>query len=70
LLGPAEDIDDPFLPSTTNIPVESGMTLNLEASNHEAGWGTVQVEYTCAVTETGHEHLITPDQRLMTLPLQ
>jgi Xaa-Pro aminopeptidase len=70
LLGPAEEIDDPFLPNTTNIPVEPGMTMNLEASNHEAGWGTVQVEYTCAVTPTGHEHLITPDQRLMTLPLQ
>jgi Xaa-Pro aminopeptidase len=70
LLGPAEEVDDPFLPNTTNIPVEPGMTLNLEASNHEAGWGTVQVEYTCAVTETGHEHLIKPDQRLMTLPLQ
>lgn len=46
------------------------MTVNLEASNHEAGWGTVQVEYTCAVTENGHEHLIKPDQRLFTLPLQ
>jgi len=45
------------------------MTMNLEASNHEAGWGTVQVEYTCAVTETAHEHLIFPEQRLMTLPL-
>jgi hypothetical protein len=45
------------------------MTMNLEASNHEAGWGTVQVEYTCAVTETGHEHLIFPEQKLLTLPL-
>jgi Xaa-Pro dipeptidase len=70
LLGPAEEVDDPFLPNTTNIPMEPGMTVNLEASNHEAGWGTVQVEYTCAVTATGHEHLITPDQRLLTLPLQ
>jgi Xaa-Pro dipeptidase len=70
LLGPAEEVDDPFLPNTTNIPMEPGMTVNLEASNHEAGWGTVQVEYTCAVTGTGHEHLITPDQRLLTLPLQ
>jgi hypothetical protein len=50
--------------------MEPGMTVNLEASNHEAGWGTVQVEYTCAVTETGHEHLIQPDQKLFTLPLQ
>ena len=70
LLGPAEEVDDPFLPNTTNIPVEPGMTMNLEASNHEAGWGTVQVEYTCAVTVTGHEHLIFPEQKLMTLPLQ
>jgi hypothetical protein len=70
LIGPAEEVDDPFLPNTTNVPMEPGMTVNLEASNHEAGWGTVQVEYTCAVTETGHEHLVTPDQRLMALPLQ
>jgi Xaa-Pro aminopeptidase len=69
LLGPAEEVDDPFLPNTTNIPMEPGMTVNLEASNHEAGWGTVQVEYTCAVTPDGHEHLIEPDQRLLTLPL-
>jgi Xaa-Pro aminopeptidase len=62
-------VADPFLPNTTNIPMEPGMTVNLEASNHEAGWGTVQVEYTCAVTDTGREHLITPDQRLLSLPL-
>ena len=36
------------------------MTVNLEASSQEAGWGTVQVEYTCAVTDKGHEHLILP----------
>jgi len=70
LLGPAEEVDDPFLPNTTNIPMEPGMTVNLEASNHEAGWGTVQVEYTLAVTGNGHEHLIKPDQQLFTLPLQ
>ncbi|MDP2603955.1 MAG: Xaa-Pro peptidase family protein [Deltaproteobacteria bacterium] len=70
LIGPAEEVDDPFLPNTTNVPMEPGMTVNLEASNHEAGWGTVQVEYTCAVTEHGHEHLIQPDQKLFTLPLQ
>jgi Xaa-Pro dipeptidase len=70
LLGPAEEVDDPFLPSTTNIPMEPGMTVNLEASSHEVGWGTVQVEYTLAVTENGHEHLIKPNQQLFTLPLQ
>jgi len=70
LLGPAEEVDDPFLPNTTNVPMEPGMTVNLEASNHEAGWGTVQVEYTLAVTANGHEHLIKPDQQLFTLPLE
>lgn len=70
LIGPAEEVDDPFLPNTTNVPMEPGMTVNLEASSHDLGWGTVQVEYTCAVTENGHEHLIEPDQQLFTLPLQ
>jgi Xaa-Pro aminopeptidase len=70
LLGPAEEVNDPFLPNTTNIPMEPGMTVNLEASSHEVGWGTVQVEYTLAVTGTGHEHLVKPEQKLFTLPLQ
>jgi hypothetical protein len=30
----------------------------------------VQVEYTLAVTDNGHEHLIQPEQKLFTLPLQ
>ena len=38
--------------------------------SHDAGWGSVQVEYTLAVTDTGHAQLITPDQKLFTLPLQ
>src|SRR5499433_844 len=70
LIGPAEEVNDPFLPNTTNIPMEPGLTVNLEASSHEVGWGTVQVEYTLAVTESGHEHVIKPDQKLFTLPLQ
>jgi Xaa-Pro dipeptidase len=70
ILGPAEEVDDPFLPNTTNVPMEPGMTVNLEASSQVMGWGSVQVEYTLAVTENGHEHLIKPEQKLFTLPLQ
>jgi Xaa-Pro aminopeptidase len=70
ILGPAEEVDDPFLPHTTNIAMEPGMTVNLEASSQVMGWGSVQVEYTLAVTPNGHKHLITPDQKLFTLPLQ
>jgi Xaa-Pro aminopeptidase len=70
LFGPAEEIDDPFLPNTSSVPMEPGMTVNLEASSQVMGWGSVQVEYTLAVTDSGHEHLITPDQKLFTLPLQ
>lgn len=70
LFGPAEEIDDPFLPNTSNVPMEPGMTVNLEASSQVMGWGSVQVEYTLAVTEKGHEHLIEPAQKLFTLPLQ
>lgn len=70
LFGPAEEIDDRFLPETTNIPVEAGMVVNLEASSHELGWGSVQVEYTLVVTDKGHEHLIPPEQNLYSLPLR
>ena len=70
LFGPAEEIDDPFLPNTSNVRMEPGMTVNLEASSQVMGWGSVQVEYTLAVTNNGHEHLIQPDQKLFTLPLQ
>jgi len=69
ILGPAEEVNDPFLPDTSNVPMEAGMTVNLEASSQVMGWGSVQVEYTLAVTQSGHEHLIRPDQQLFTLPL-
>lgn len=70
ILGPEEEVDDPFLPKTTNVPMEPGMTVNLEASSQVMGWGSVQVEYTLEVTENGHQHLIEPDQQLFTLPLE
>ena len=50
--------------------MEPGMTVNLEASSQVMGWGSVQVEYTLAVTNDGHEYLIRPDQKLFMLPLQ
>ena len=70
IFGPAEKVDDPYLPDTTDVPLEPGMTLNLEASYHEFGWGTVHVEYTLAVTETASEYLSAPQQqKLHSLPL-
>lgn len=68
-LGPAQYLNAPFLPSTTDVPLEPGMVANLEASKHELGWGSVSVEYTLVVTEDGYEHLIPPDQALYGLPL-
>jgi hypothetical protein len=65
LLGPAEEVDDTFSP--TRPTRRAGMTMNLEASNRETSWGTVQVEY--PPLQTGMS-IITPDQRLITLPLQ
>jgi Xaa-Pro aminopeptidase len=69
ILGPAEEVSDPFLPPTTDIPLEPGMVVNLEASSHQVGWGTVQVEYTLLVTEAGNEFLIPPEQELYSLPV-
>ena len=69
-LGPVQELKEPFLPNTTDVPMEAGMVVNVEASQHELGWGTVSVEYSLVVTEKGYEHLIPPDQRLHSLPLE
>ena len=68
-LGPAKEVKDPLLPPTTDVPMEPDMVVNIEASEHELGWGSVSVEYTLLVTEKGYEHLIPPYQMLHTLPL-
>ena len=69
-LGPVTEVNDPFLPPTTDVPLEPGMTINLETSSHELGWGSVSVEYSLVVTEKGYEHFIPPVQVLYSLPLQ
>ncbi|MFC1816803.1 M24 family metallopeptidase [Thermodesulfobacteriota bacterium] len=68
-LGQPKDLNDPFLPATTDVPMEAGMVVNLEASHHELGWGSVSVEYTLVVTEHGYEHIIPSEQILYSLPL-
>ena len=70
LIGPEKALDDPFLPKTSEVPMEPGMVVNIEASNHELGWGSVAVEYTLVVTDNGNEHIIPPQQRLYSLPLE
>ena len=69
MLGPAQEINDPFLPSTTDIPMERGMVVNLETSRFEIGWGCVAVEYSLVVTDKGYEYLYPPEQALHSLPL-
>jgi len=53
ILGPAEEVDDPFVPTTTNVPMESGMTVNLEGFQSGYGLGIRAGEYTLAVTDNG-----------------
>lgn len=69
MLGPKQDVHDPFLPPHTDIPMEPGMVINLEAASHEMGWGSVAVEYTLLVTGNGNEYLFSPQQELYSLPL-
>lgn len=69
VIGPVQELHEPFLPPTTDIPLEPGMTVNLEASTHEYGWGSVAVEYSLVITDKGYEHLIPPDQAFHALPL-
>lgn len=70
IIGPKKDLNDPFLPKNSDVPMEPGMVVNIEASYHELGWGSVAVEYTLVVTDGGNEHIIEPKQGLYSLPME
>lgn len=64
IVGPTENLSDPFLPTTSDIPLEAGTVLNLEVPCGVFGWGGMQIEYSLVVTASGYEFLIPQERRL------
>lgn len=53
-------LDDPFLPSDSDVPLPAGAALSVELPSGRFGEGGVHAEYTVLVTETGMTHLGEP----------
>lgn len=54
--------DQPFLPSTSEIPLPENTTINIEAPVGTVGFGGYQIEYSVIVKKNGWEHLIPQDR--------
>ena len=52
----------PFLPETTDVPLEENMMINVEVALVELGFGGIQIEHTLLVTQSGFK-FITVEKR-------
>lgn len=68
VIAPAERVSDPFLPETSDIPLETNTVLNLEVPAGVFGWGGMQIEQTVVVKPNGFEYLIPQERRLEVIP--
>jgi Xaa-Pro aminopeptidase len=63
ILSDETKYDQPFLPSTSEIPLPENAILNIEAPIGTMGFGGYQIEYSVIVKKDGWEPLIPQDRR-------
>ncbi|MEK6709606.1 MAG: Xaa-Pro peptidase family protein [Nitrospinota bacterium] len=61
-------IQSPFLPPTTDIPLEEGTTICVENPCRMFGVGGASEEQTLVVTRTGYEFLVPGDRKFWEIP--
>ncbi len=63
-LGEPKKLASPFLPETTDIPLEPNMVVNIEVALVELGFGGIQIEHTAALKDGGFEFIV-PQERVL-----
>ncbi len=58
-------LSSPFLPETTDVPLEQNMVINVEIALVELGFGGIQIEHTLLITNNGFEFLTAEPRELM-----
>jgi Xaa-Pro aminopeptidase len=58
-------LSSPFLPDSTDVPLEEKMMINVEVALIEMGYGGIQIEHTLLVTKSGFEFITAPARELM-----
>ena len=61
-LAAPKKLSSPFLPDTTDVPLEENMVINVEVALVELGFGGIQIEHTLVVKKDGFD-FITPQKR-------
>lgn len=63
--GPPKALASPFLPETTDIPLEENMAINVEVALVELGFGGIQIEHTLVLKDGGFEFIVPQERELI-----
>jgi len=64
-LGAPKKLSSPFLPETTDIPLEENMVINVEIALVELGLGGIQIEHTLVLKNGGFEFIVPQERELV-----
>ncbi|MGH7888171.1 MAG: M24 family metallopeptidase, partial [Candidatus Binatia bacterium] len=58
-------LSSPFLPDSTDVPLQEKMMINVEVALIEMGYGGIQIEHTLLVTKDGFEFITAGKRELL-----
>jgi Xaa-Pro aminopeptidase len=64
-LGEPKKLASPFLPETTDIPLEPNMVFNIEVALVELGFGGIQIEHTLVLKDGGFDFIVLQERELI-----
>ncbi len=65
--GSPKVLSSPYLPETTDIPLEENMVINIEVALVERGFGGIQIEHTLVLCRGGHEFIVPQSRELVSI---
>jgi Xaa-Pro aminopeptidase len=60
-------LNSPFLPETSDVPLQENMVINVEVALVELGMGGIQIEHTLLIKKDGFEFMTAEPRELMAL---
>jgi Xaa-Pro dipeptidase len=60
-------LSSPFLPETSDVPLQENMVINVETALVELGFGGIQIEHTLLITKNGFEFLTAEPRELIVI---
>ena len=60
-------LSSPFLPESTDVPLQEGMMIDVEITLIEMGFGGIQIEHTLLVKKDGFEFITAEKRELIAI---